>query len=101
MASNARAGDAQFNPNPAVRRAMWLRKEYKRVRGRCHFCKGKCTSPGSTGPFSPTVDHIVPRAAKGADHPANWRLSCLTCNSLKGDMSEAEFIAELREAGVR
>jgi 5-methylcytosine-specific restriction endonuclease McrA len=85
----------------SIERAMWLRQERRRVRGRCHFCKGTTTAQGSTGPFSPTVDHIIPLARRGPDHPSNWRLACLTCNQLKGNMSEAEFIAELRKAGVR
>ena len=87
--------------NPAIERAMWLRQERRRVRGKCHFCKGHTTSPGSKGPFAPTVDHCIPRACKGPDHPSNWRLACFTCNQLKADLSEAEFIAELRRAGVR
>ena len=87
--------------SPSIRRATWLKKERRRVRGRCHFCKGDTTSPGSNGPFAATVDHVVPLARRGPDNPSNWRLACFTCNQLKGDASERDFIAELRGAGVR
>ena len=81
-------------------RAAWLEREFLRVGGRCYFCKGT-TDMSREGPFHATVDHLIPRAAKGRDHHTNWRLACFTCNNLKGDRSEAEFITELREAGVR
>lgn len=81
-------------------RATWLRREHARVGGKCHFCKGHTELEGD-GPFRATVDHLIPRALKGADHPKNWRLACFTCNNLKDDRSEAEFIAELRAVGIR
>ena len=84
-----------------VMRSIWLAKERRRVGSRCHFCKGLTTQPGSNGPFRATVDHCIPLAMKGPDMPSNWRLACATCNGLKGTMSEAEFIRELRKAGVR
>lgn len=36
-------------------------------------------------PLSPSVDHVVPRAAGGSDDPANLRAAHWGCNQAKGD----------------
>lgn len=48
-----------------------------------------------------TTDHIVPRANGGTDHPDNLQLLCNACNSDKGALSQAEFIARLVRDGIR
>ena len=47
-----------------------------------------------------TVDHIVPRSRGGTDHPDNLQLLCAACNSLKGNRSHPELIADLRNQGI-
>jgi hypothetical protein len=43
--------------------------------GKCHLCKRK---------KSDTIDHIVPVAWGGSDHPANLKPAHRSCNSSKG-----------------
>ena len=47
-----------------------------------------------------TVDHIIPRSRGGTDHPDNLQLLCGACNSLKGNRTQPELIAELRRQGI-
>ncbi len=47
-----------------------------------------------------TVDHIIPRSRGGTDHPDNLQLLCAACNSLKGNRTQPELIAELRRQGI-
>lgn len=47
------------------------------------------------------VDHIVPRAKGGIDHPDNLQLLCSSCNRMKGNGSHEELIAKLSRAGLR
>ena len=63
--------------------------------------EGGCNGCRVAFPFRNfTVDHIIPRSRGGTDHPDNLQLLCAACNSLKGNRSQAEFIAELRRQGV-
>lgn len=48
-------------------------------------------------PWSPTLDHIIPRSAGGPDDPENLRLCHLWCNSVRGDLSHYTD-EDLREA---
>ena len=48
-----------------------------------------------------TVDHIVPQAKGGTDHPKNLQLLCAACNSSKGTGTQEELISRLKEQGVR
>ena len=41
------------------------------------------------------VDHIIPRAKNGADHPSNKQLLCGACNRVKGTGTQAALIAKL------
>ncbi|MDE0102594.1 MAG: DNA methyltransferase [Bryobacterales bacterium] len=47
-----------------------------------------------------TVDHITARAKGGTDHPDNLQLLCGACNSMKGTMDQATFVAKLRREGI-
>ena len=50
-----------------------------------------------------TVDHIVPQSKGGTDHLDNLQLLCGACNSTKGTMDQAAFVAKLsnRESGTK
>ena len=48
-----------------------------------------------------TVDHIVPQAKGGTDHLDNLQLLCNACNSAKGTLSQAAFVAKLKSQGMR
>ena len=48
-----------------------------------------------------TVDHIVPQAKGGTDHPKNLQLLCAACNSSKGTGTQEGLISRLKEQGVR
>ena len=48
-----------------------------------------------------TVDHVVPQSKGGSDHLDNLQLLCAACNSMKGALSQDEFIAKLKAEGLR
>lgn len=97
-----------FKKDRANERREWLERAHAR-NPRCHYCKNRTvmmprdynTRANHAEELFATLDHVVPRAAGGTDHPANWRLACAPCNMMKGDMGEAEYVAFLVENGVR
>lgn len=56
------------------------------------------------GPFGPglalrTLDHIIPRARGGTDHPANLRLAHFLCNHQRGcPLPEPDVVERIRRA---
>ena len=48
-----------------------------------------------------TIDHVIPQAKGGTDHPDNLQLLCNACNSMKGTGTQEELIAKLRAEGIR
>ena len=59
--------------------------------------EGRCAGCQIHFPFvNFTIDHIVPQSKGGTDHPANLQLLCNACNSKKGTMDQAVFIAKLK-----
>ena len=64
--------------------------------------EGNCAGCQHHFPFrNLTVDHIVPRAKGGTDHLSNLQLLCNACNSTKGTMDQAAFVAKLHQQGIR
>lgn len=64
--------------------------------------EGDCAGCLTHFPFrNLTIDHIVPKKKGGADHQSNYQLLCQACNSTKGTRSQAEFLARLKEKGIR
>ena len=68
---------------------------YGKQEGLCAGCKHHF-------PFrNLTVDHIVPRSKGGTDHLGNLQLLCGACNSTKGTIDQAAFVAKLKSQGIR
>lgn len=99
-----------FKRGRADQRREFIERQYAR-NPRCFYCRcptelkprGHNTSPHAdhfAEQFA-TLDHAVPLAMGGKDHPANWRLACAPCNSLKGATDDREFIALLKREGIR
>lgn len=65
------------------RRAIYVRDAWT-----CQICREPTSRRYSASdPWSPTLDHVVPRSRGGSDDPTNLRLSHLWCNSVRGDLS--------------
>jgi len=63
--------------------------------------EGKCAGCKHHFPFQNfTVDHIVPNSKGGTDHLENLQLLCNYCNSTKGTMDQAAFVAKLAQQGM-
>ena len=63
--------------------------------------EGHCAGCGHHFPFrNLTVDHIVARSKGGTDHLDNLQLLCGACNSMKGTMNQAAFVARLKKEGI-
>lgn len=61
---------------------------------RCRYC-------GSTRKL--TLDHVVPQAKGGTDHPSNLVACCGDCNEAKGNMGPTEWavrVASFRKAAT-
>lgn len=75
-----RARKAGVNYEPVNKWRVFERDGY-----RCHICGRKTSKRG--GPFSPrypTLDHLVPFAARGPHSYANTACACRECNTWKG-----------------
>jgi hypothetical protein len=61
--------------------------EYTRYRSlveeRAGRCCEYCLSPLNFSPDSFSIEHIIPRAKGGSDHPDNLALACQGCNNHK------------------
>jgi HNH endonuclease len=49
----------------------------------CWLC-GEAVDPTATGPWQPTVDHLVPRSRGGSNDAVNLRLAHRRCNNRRG-----------------
>ena len=64
--------------------------------------EGRCAGCRYFLPFrNMTMDHIVPQSKGGTDAKENLQLLCNACNSTKSTRSQTEFIAILKEQGIR
>ena len=64
--------------------------------------EGNCAGCSTHFPFrNLTVDHVIPRSKGGTDHLDNLQLLCSACNSSKGTLDQAAFLAKLKRQGLR
>jgi hypothetical protein len=71
-----------------ARRVSRRRREvFDRSLGRCHYCNSELQLQG---PWH--VEHMVPKALDGNDHPLNLVAACVRCNLSKSDRTAIEFI---------
>ena len=61
-----------------------------RFDGKCHYCHRPVNIFGECGD-RPTREHLTPVCRGGSNLLSNIALACETCNSIKGDMTEAEY----------
>ena len=63
--------------------------------------EGLCKGCKTYFPFKNfTIDHIVAKSKGGTDHKENLQLLCNYCNSLKGNGTQAELLARLKNQKV-
>ena len=67
---------------------------YKQQSGKCNGCESKLPMRNMT------VDHIKPFSKGGSDKPSNLQLLCGSCNSMKGDGTQAQLKKKLAEKGI-
>lgn len=77
---------------PSGARGMLYAAQYQR----CYYCKKHIAPPSET-----TLDHKTPLFLGGMSTIDNLCVSCATCNSEKGSMTEAEYISfRVKKYGV-
>ena len=73
---------------PTPRSVSRRRREvFERSLGRCHYCSAELQLQG---PWH--VEHMVPKALDGTDHPLNLVAACVKCNLEKSDRTAMEFV---------
>lgn len=90
--------------SPAKKRRILERDGWRCRMPRC-FAPGEGDSRreidpdlyGTREPWSPTVDHIVPKAAGGTDRDENLRAAHRWCNTHHGTLADAGRPSRLRE----
>ena len=101
MQALVRDGAFPFAPDgiDKVMEKLWQYRSYKHTL--FGLQESKCNGCGMLFPFrNMTIDHIIPRSKGGTDDPDNLQLLCGACNSTKGNRTQDELIASLREQGI-
>lgn len=79
-----------------IRRKLRVLRQiaFDRQGGRCYYCDVVMVMPkkGAMYPNTATADHLLPKAAGGADVEHNIVAACQSCNNAKGDKDLVEFV---------
>ena len=67
---------------------------YSLQKGKCNGCRVKFPARNMT------VDHIKPFSKGGSDKPSNLQLLCNSCNSMKGNGTQAQLKKRLAAQGI-
>lgn len=67
-----------------AKKAVHRNKLKKKLGEQCVFCN--CNNK-----LVLTIDHILPLSRGGEDTDENKQVACVTCNRLKGSLTDAEF----------
>ena len=66
---------------------------YERDGWRCHLCQGRIKKGVVVPhPLAPTIDHLVPISAGGADAPSNVRAAHFLCNARRGAGGDVQLL---------
>jgi 5-methylcytosine-specific restriction endonuclease McrA len=65
---------------------------------RCVYC---CRDMHDAAPFDLTLDHLIPQADGGKNHPANMITACRACNCSRQDKPLARFCGPETRADIR
>lgn len=100
--------EKRYNETNLIDKDITVKVLYKRDKGICYICGGKCDFKDYTqinghftaGPTYPSVDHIIPIARGGKHAWDNVKLAHHKCNGLKSDIlpSELELDIDIDDA---
>jgi len=100
--------EERYNETNLIDKDITVKVLYKRDRGICYICGGKCDFKDHTqinghftaGPNYPSIDHIIPIARGGMHAWDNVKLAHHYCNSMKSDIlpSELELDIDIDDA---
>ena len=77
------------------RETKGLFQAWEKCGGVCAYCEQPLDLRDITrGPHSPVVDHVVPLSRGGKDVARNRVLSCRSCNTIKGNRTPREWLAD-------
>lgn len=98
----------RYNDINLIDKDITVKVLYKRDKGICYICGGKCDFKDHTqtnghftaGPTYPSIDHLIPIARGGMHAWDNVKLAHHYCNGMKSDVlpSELELDVEINDA---
>jgi len=100
--------EERYNETNLIDKDITVKVLYKRDKGICYICGGKCDFKDHTqinghftaGPNYPSIDHIIPIARGGMHAWNNVKLAHHKCNSLKSDILPSELFDEPIEIDI-
>lgn len=96
---NSQRKDERLNDSNIVDKDISLKTLFKRDKGVCYICGGKCDFKDyirdgknfTSGANYPSIDHIIPIARGGKHSWDNVKLAHHLCNAKKSDILPSEF----------
>lgn len=53
------------------------------------------------GDAADSIDHVIPLSKDGKHHTSNLRMICLSCNIMKSDHTEEEFLTQVKRISAK